>query len=101
MTEHPENGTGSHCGNCRNRLFTALRLWHWREPADKLTARSQPAARSAPLQTSPRWGGNSKRRQNLHTPNPHTHSQAYQVQARALREGGRNAFAAFHYNPQA
>lgn len=49
MTEHPENGTGSHCGNCRNRLFTALRLWHWREPADKLTARSQLAARSSQL----------------------------------------------------
>lgn len=36
-----------------------------------------------------------------YTRQTHTHSQAYQMQARALHEGGRNAFAAFHYNPKA
>lgn len=33
-------------------------------------------------------------------PNPHTLT-AYQVQSTTLFEGGRNAFAAFHYNPKA
>lgn len=104
VTEHPENGTGSHCGNCRNRLFTALRLWHWRrEPADKLTARSPLTAQLPEVGGSRHLpaGEEILNEGKAYTRQTHTHSQAYQMQARALHEGGRNAFAAFHYNPKA
>lgn len=86
MTEHPENGTGSHCGNCRNRLFTALRLWHWREPADKLTARSQLTAhRSRHLPAGEEILNEGK----TYTCQTHTHSQATRCrQEPSVKVGG-------------
>lgn len=86
MTEHPENGTGSHCGNCRNRLFTALRLWHWREPADKLTARSQLTAhRSRHLPAGEEILNEGK----TYTCQTHTHSQAIRCrQEPSVKVGG-------------